>query len=117
MACSGCAFRQAPLGGSGCAQLRKPLSAAALWVVFLLALVGLYFGLSGVIMTGSFAVAGPAATSDETLAYWKHVQLWYDGITLVSLGLAVACAVRLFHRRPQAAVEREPIRQHRDRAI
>jgi hypothetical protein len=75
-------------------------------VVFLLALVGLYFGLSGVIMTGSFAVAGPAATADETLAYWKHVQLWYDGITLVSLGLAVACTARLLRRRRQAVVER-----------
>jgi hypothetical protein len=85
--------------------LRKPLSAGALWVVLLLGLVGLYFGVSGVIMTGSFAVAGPGAGADETQAYWKHVQLWYDGITLVSLGLVVACAALLFRRRRKAAIE------------
>jgi hypothetical protein len=84
--------------------LGKPLSAGALWLAFLLGLVGFYFGLSGVIMTGSFAVVGPAAVADETLAYWKHVQLWYNGITLVSLGLVVVCAALLVRRRHQAAV-------------
>ena len=75
-----------------------------LWALMALGLLGLYFGLSGIVMTGSFSVAGPAATSMATLAYWKRVQLWYDVLAGCSFTLVVACATilaRRLSRRPE----------------
>jgi len=69
-----------------------------LWMIgaFVVAgLLGLCVGVSGVVMTGSFAVSGPAATAEITRAHWKHVQHWYDALTIGSLTLLLASAVLL----------------------
>ena len=78
-----------------------------LWVLLLLGLVGLFLGLNGILMTGSFAVAGPAVTAEHTLAYWKGVQRWYGGLALVSLAVVVGGTVLLVRRRrrPATAVQ------------
>jgi hypothetical protein len=63
-----------------------------------LGLLGLCFGVSGIMMTGSFAVAGPAAAAATTLDYWKRIQLWYDALAVGSLVLLGTCAVSLARR-------------------
>lgn len=55
-------------------------------------------------MTGSFAVAGPAATAASTLAYWKRIQLWYDALTVGSLVLLGMCVVSI--ARPAVRADR-----------
>jgi len=63
-----------------------------LWAVGLLGAVGFIMGLWGIVMTGSMAVAGPAASSVPREAYWLRVQLWYDILTIASLVLLLGVA-------------------------
>jgi hypothetical protein len=70
-----------------------------LWGLLILSLVGLYLGLSGIVMAGSFSVAGPAANSEQLAAFWMRVQRSYDLLALVSFAVLVACGVVLFRRR------------------
>ena len=79
--------------------MHKPSVGIALWILLLLGLLGAYLGLSGILMSGSFAVAGPAASADATLAYWKRVQLWYDGLAVGSLAVVLVCATALVRKR------------------
>jgi hypothetical protein len=72
-------------------------------VLLLLGLFGLCLALSGIVMTGSFAVAGPAVTAEQTLAYWKGVQRWYVVLALVSLAVVVGSTVLLLRRRRRPA--------------
>jgi hypothetical protein len=72
------------------------------WMIVVFAivgLVGLCLGVSGMVMTGSFAVSGSADTAEIAGAHWKHVQHWYDALTAGSLLLLVAGAVSIGRRR------------------
>lgn len=73
-------------------------STAALWLLGVVGVVGLYFGLMGTIMSGSFAVAGPAASEAERLAYWRPIQNWYGGVVLASFVLLVGVGVGVVRR-------------------
>jgi hypothetical protein len=78
--------------------VRPSLPSWSLWTLAALGLVGAYVGVTGIVMTGSFAVAGPAATSDTTIAYWKQVQIWFDVLAICSLAIVVACGATLRRR-------------------
>jgi hypothetical protein len=67
-----------------------------------LGLAGLLLGLNGILMTGSFAVAGPAASDAARTAHWERIQLWYDGLALGSLALIGGVAVALIGRSRRA---------------
>ena len=79
--------------------VRPSFPSWSLWALAALGLAGAYVGVNGIVMTGSFAVAGPAATSDATLAYWKQVQIWFDVLAICSLAIVVACGATLRRRR------------------
>jgi hypothetical protein len=82
------------------------IPSGVLWGLLILSLIGLYLGLNGIVMSASFAVAGPAASSDQLAAFWMRVQRSYDLLALVSFAVLVVCAVVLFRRRgrPPATV-------------
>ena len=84
------------------------MSNRTLWLLVGLGLLGLGLGLYGIVMTGSFAVAGPAATEDARMAYWEGVQRWFDGLALFSTLLAGAGGAELARRAVRARTARMP---------
>ena len=72
------------------AQSRSPLPNWLLWLLAATGTIGAYFGLSGVVMTGSFAVAAPQREAEYLRAQqWWLAILALSAATLVLVGIAL----------------------------
>ncbi len=66
----------------------------------LIGAAGAVFAVAGIVMAGSFAVAGPVPT-EAHLAHWDRIQLRYLGLLIVS-GIVLGASVWRMFTQPAA---------------